>query len=95
MLSLGTDLVCIQVADVQRPLEEAVPTAAAINQSAVSSPEAKTSRLLPEQEQILLRFFGAQDKVDREEALALANQVCLCIMHTVAFRSHWHEMYGV
>ena len=48
---------------------------AAATTSTVSSPEAKTSRLLPEQEQILLKFFGAQDKVDREEALFLAKQV--------------------
>ena len=65
------------IADVSRPIEEAVPAAVATNQPAVTSPEAKTSRLLPEQEQVLLRFFGAQDKVDREEALALASQVCL------------------
>ena len=70
----------------------AVPAAAAVNQSVVTSPEAKTSRLLPEQEQILLRFFGAQDKVDREEALALANQVSFCIMCTVAFRSRYKDL---
>ncbi len=55
---------------------EAVAAAAvAATTSAVTSPEAKTSRLLPEQEQILLQFFGAQDRVDREEAYVLARQV--------------------
>ena len=61
----------------------AAAAAAAATTSTVTSPEAKTSRLLPEQEQVLLRFFGAQDRVDREEALLLARQVrrpsaCTC-----------------
>ena len=43
--------------------------------STVTSPETKTSRLLPEQEQVLLRFFGAQDRVDHREAALLARQV--------------------
>ncbi|KAL0034616.1 hypothetical protein WJX79_010733 [Trebouxia sp. C0005] len=42
--------------------------------STVTSPETKTSRLLPEQEQVLLRFFGAQDRVDHREAALLARQ---------------------
>lgn len=49
--------------------------AAAPTTSTVTSPETKTSRLLPEQEQVLLRFFGAQDRVDHREAALLARQV--------------------
>ncbi|KAL0029923.1 hypothetical protein WJX77_007833 [Trebouxia sp. C0004] len=48
--------------------------AAAPTTSTVTSPETKTSRLLPEQEQVLLRFFGAQDRVDHREAALLARQ---------------------
>ena len=60
-----------------KALETTAPAAAAVAATtlAVSSPEAKTARLIPEQEQVLLRFFGAQDRVDREEALLLARQV--------------------
>lgn len=60
----------------------AAAAAVAATTSTVSSPEAKTARLVPEQEQVLLRFFGAQDRVDREEALLLARQVRILVaMH--------------
>ena len=49
--------------------------AAAPTTSTVTSPETKTSRLLPEQELVLLRFFGTQDRVDHREAALLARQV--------------------
>ena len=39
------------------------------------SAEAKSSRLDPQQEVALLRFFSVQDKVSRTEAEVLANQV--------------------
>lgn len=38
--------------------------------------EAKSSRLDPQQEVALLRFFSVQDKVSRTEAELLAKQVC-------------------
>lgn len=60
---------------VAEKMPEETIAAAAATTSTVTSPEAKTSRLSPEQEQILLRFFGAQDRVDREEAFVLARQV--------------------
>lgn len=53
----------------------ATATSAAATSLNTTSPEAKTSKLLPEQEQILLKFFGAQDKVNQEEAAMLARQV--------------------
>ena len=40
------------------------------------SAEAKSSRLDPQQEVALLRFFSVQDKVSRTEAEVLAKQVC-------------------
>ena len=71
--------------DTRLPAGNKAESAAAVKESVattstVSSPEAKTSRLLPEQEQVLLRFFGAQDRVDREEALLLARQVRLIFL---------------
>lgn len=57
----------------------AAAAAVAATTSTVTSPEAKTARLVPEQEQVLLRFFGAQDRVDREEALLLARQVRILV----------------
>lgn len=63
-----------------KAIETTVPAAAvAATTSTVTSPEAKTARLVPEQEQVLLRFFGAQDRVDREEALLLARQVRILV----------------
>lgn len=69
--------------------EETTPAAAAAaavaaTTTTVSSPE-KSARLVPEQEQVLLRFFGAQDRVDPEEASLLARQVQeLITLHEVA-----------
>ena len=83
-------LICICTV-VHTPEETVIPTGAkapettapaatvATTSSAVSSPEAKTARLVPEQEQVLLRFFGAQDRVDREEAVLLARQVRILV----------------
>jgi hypothetical protein len=67
--------------------------AAAPTTSTVTSPETKTSRLLPEQEQVLLRFFGAQDRVDHREAALLARQVhistiLMCRKHIPNQTSH-------
>lgn len=70
----------------KNPETTVLAAAAAATTSAVSSPEAKTARLVPEQEQVLLRFFGAQDRVDREEALLLAKQVRILVImqfHTI------------
>lgn len=65
-----------------KAIETTAPAAVAATTSTVTSPEAKTARLVPEQEQVLLRFFGAQDRVDREEALLLARQVRILVtMH--------------
>ncbi len=40
-----------------------------------TSPAAKTSRLSPESEAVLLTLFGIQDMLGREDAQVLANQV--------------------
>ena len=71
---------------VAEKMPEATIAAAAATTSTVTSPEAKTSRLSPEQEQILLRFFGAQDRVDREEAFVLARQVHTLMLSFIGLR---------
>ena len=79
---------------------KAVKTTApvAATTSTVSSPESKTARLVPEQEQVLLRFFGAQDRVNtREEALLLARQVrMLFTVHAIKPHNYFpvHDMKG-